>query len=511
MTTTTHTQTALLVAAVETLTAVIADAKKAGVAVPGIGAEVAPGIKLRDLKNFAKDFKAKQAEAAKPAADKAPAKAPRAAAKAQPTENVRKAKAAEKAPVAAELKSGEIREAGEISLWGRTKETVVRITKIGDARFVATASGLKIAVADLEKTSRGTIRVKSSEAAKYTHAGGQPLVPAKGAAKAPVKAVEQEDFPTEGATPSKAAEGRVFPVRKLKIKTSTQLTGAEYDRNTQTLFVTLKDNAVWAYEGLKLSDVKAFENAAQPWKHFSAHIANNKKGRMVKNHGLAKAQAQAKAESKPTAAPRAKTEKAPAVKAAAAAEPISTTALRAEGFVDGRKHETVQSIVRNKTTDERVVVTVSGKRIPLTAIVKVKGKFRVSDVALIEGGKKAPAKTAAAKPAENVRKPKAQAQAAKAPAAKMNGKAPRANFAEAGVKAKVASAPVTKDEIKALGVRVTKGAQSKVAKVLRIVRHDEGMVAVTESRVNLLLDCITGFDGQPTFVGKIQAAEFNAL
>ena len=575
MTNTTLNTTALLVAAVDTLTAQIAAAKKAGLTVPGIGAEVAPGVKLRDLKNWRKEFSAKQADASKPAAASVkpaaaakaapvadvaefttkelkgaelligrakeqiksvvkapegdrvaitesgvripvadlernnrgnlrvklgmePGKAPAAKAAAAPAP---KATAAKAAPATEELKSGAIREAGVVMI-GRAKENVLRISKINDVRTVVTDKGSKIAVADLEFNNRGALRVKLDMVEKYT-APAETSAPVKSAAapKATGKkpaAVEQEDLPEE--TPA-AAGGRVFPIRVLNIKTSTQLTGAEYDRNTKTLFVTLKDAAVWAYEGVALSEVKAFETAAQPWKHFSAHIAHHKNGKMVKNHKMAASQAA-----------HAASEKAPvktvAVKPAAKAAPapvaeISTTALRAEGFMDGRKHETVQSIVRVKETQERVVVTTSGKRVPLLSIVLVKGKFRVADLHEVPSkAGKTVASAPAAKPAENTRKT-------------VNGKAAKLNFekAEKAPKAakQVVSEKPTRDQVKTVGVRVIKGSKEKMVNVIRIVTRDDQLVAVTENKGALPYSLIMSFDGQPTFTGKITADEFRAL
>ena len=499
MTNTTLNTTALLVAAVDALTAQISAAKKAGVEVPGIGTEVSPGVKLRDLKNWRKEFAAKQADASKPAA----ASVKPAAAKA--TAAPKATAAAKTAPVAEELKSGAIREAGVVMI-GRAKENVLRISKINDVRTVVTDKGSKIAVADLEFNNRGALRVKLDMVEKYT-APAETSAPVKAAAapKATGKkpaAVEQEDLPEE--TPA-AAGGRVFPIRVLNIKTSTQLTGAEYDRNTKTLFVTLKDAAVWAYEGVALSEVRAFEQSAQPWKHFSSHIAHDKKGKMVKNHKMAASQAaHAASEKAPVKTvavkPAAKTA---APKAAAPVAEISTTALRAEGFMDGRKHETVQSIVRVKETQERVVVTTSGKRVPLLSIVLVKGKFRVADLHEVpsKAGKTA-ASAPAAKSAENTRKT-------------VNGKAAKLNFekAEKAPKAakQVVSEKPTRDQVKTVGVRVIKGSKEKMVNVIRIVTRDDQLVAVTENKGALPYSLIMSFDGQPTFTGKITADEFRAL
>lgn len=506
MTNVTHTQTALLVAAAEQLEALNKQMKAAtGEPALRLGTQIGDGMTYRELKNWHKEFKAKQASAAAPAETKPSAKA----APAPKAETKPSAKAE-----AVELKSGAIREAGELMI-GRAKEKVLRISNIAGVRTVVTDKGSKIAAADLEFNNRGNLRVKLDLVEKYTAA---PAAPVKGGSKAPAKApaVEQEDFPTEtqasGKNASKAAakapEGRVFPMRDLKIKTSTQLTGAQYDRNTKTLFVTLKDKAVWAYDEMSLSDVREFEQAAQPWKHFTSKISNVKKGRMVKNHGIEKAAATAG--DKPAA-------KAPA---AAQSKPISTTELRAKGFMDGRKHEQVEKIMRVKETDERVVITTTGKRVPLAFIIEVKGKFRVSDLAGISSAMekagvassnaKAGSK-AAAKPAENTRK-----APAKQAAQEVNGKAPRVNFAAAegkGTLKKGTTVKPTRDEVKELGVRVVKGAKSKIVSVLRIVKRDgvSTVVSAADGHAGLPLDLIYMNDGQPTYADTVTAEEFRKL
>lgn len=507
--TTTHTAQALLVAAVKTLNGVIRDAKKAGATVPGLATEVGDGITLRDLKTYLKEFDANQASAKTPAV-KAPVKTPAPKADAKP--------AAKAEPV--ELKTAAIMEAGTVKI-GRNSETVARVRSIGGVRTAVTDKGTRIAAADLEFNNRGALRVKLDCEAKYN---------GKAAAPAAKAADVQEDF-TEEKAPVKpsakpaakapaAAEGRVFPVRVLNLKKSPMLTAAEYDRNTKTLFVTLKDGVKWAYENVALSEARAFEQASQPWKHFSQHIVDDKKGAKVVS-GKATVQAP-KAEAKPAA-------KTPAVKPAAAApapaaSAVSTSRLRAEGFVDGRTKEQVQVITKNKETGERFVNTVSGKKIPLSFIIEVKGKFRVSDLAgitdaLVKGGAastntKATAKAPAgkpAKPAENTRKAPAQAA--------VNGKAQKLNFAAAEGKgsskasAKVVSEKPTRSYVKEHGVRVIKGTKEKTIDILRVVTRGDVLTAVSSAagHAGIPFDLIVSFDGVPTFTGKITAAEFNAL
>lgn len=465
MTTVSYTAQALLVAAVEAVETANREHKKAtGAQLFRLASDLGNGVTLRDLKHWLKEFKAKQAEAT-------PAPAPKATEAKTPAAKV----SAPKENAAPEIKASDLRD--QIVLLGRGKETVLRISrnKETDTREAVTVSGLRIALGDIERTNRGSFRVKEAALSKYAKKGES--VPPKTAAAA----VKEEKLPVE-----KEAI-RQYAIRALKIKPSTALKAAEYDRNTQTLFATFNDGARWAYEGVSLSDVRALENATSAGKHFVAHIRDSRKGHMVKG-SAAKA-----TEAKPA-------EKAPAPKAPAAAKTeVSTTRLRAEGFMDGRKHEVVEAIQRNKTTGVRSVVTQSGKRIPLDSIVEVKGKFRVAEVAA-KPAEKAPA----AKPAENTRK-----TAASKPA---ESKAPRVNFDKAEVKQhKVEAAPTIAD-LKESGLRLVKGARSKVVGVLRVVRRDDVRVAVlSDGKTAVPFAQVAMMDGQPTFVGKLVASQFNAV
>lgn len=67
---TTINQTTLLVAAITALVSSVAELKKAGHETIGLGAEIIDGVKYRDLKNWLKDFKAKQKEVTPPPAPK---------------------------------------------------------------------------------------------------------------------------------------------------------------------------------------------------------------------------------------------------------------------------------------------------------------------------------------------------------------------------------------------------------------------------------------------------------
>ncbi|AFH14538.1 hypothetical protein LU11_gp007 [Pseudomonas phage Lu11] len=459
MTTVSYTAQAMLVAAVEAIETANREHKKAtGAPLFRLASDLGNGVTLRDLKHWHKEFKAKQAEAA-------PAPAPKATETKTPAAKV----SAPKENAAPEIKAADLRD--QIVLLGRAKETVVRISrnKATDTREAVTASGLRIALGDIERNNRGTFRVKESAIANYAKKG-ETVAPKAPAVKEEKLSVEKEAI-------------RQYPIRVLKIKPSALLKAAEYDRNTQTLFATFNDGARWAYEAVSLSDVRALENATSAGKHFVAHIRDNRKGRMVKGEKTPAA----KADAKPAAA-------APVAKAAAKTE-VSTTRLRAEGFIDGRKHEVVEAIQRNKTTGVRSVVTQSGKRIPLDSIVEVKGKFRVAEVA---------ENTPAAKPAENTRK-----TAASKPA---ETKAPRANFDKAEAKQHKVEATPTIADLKENGLRLVKGARSKVVGVLRVVRRDDVRVAVlSDGKTAVPFAQVAMLDGQPTFVGKLVAAQFNAV
>lgn len=64
---TTINQTTMLVAAITALVSSVSELKKAGHETIGLGTEIIDGVKYRDLKNWLKDFKAKQKEVTPPA------------------------------------------------------------------------------------------------------------------------------------------------------------------------------------------------------------------------------------------------------------------------------------------------------------------------------------------------------------------------------------------------------------------------------------------------------------
>ncbi|MNN98755.1 hypothetical protein D3C81_2182210 [compost metagenome] len=59
---------------------------------------------------------------------------------------------------------------------------------------------------------------------------------------------------------------------------------------------------------------------------------------------------------------------------------------------------------------------------------------------------------------------------------------------------------------------MVKGARSKVVGVLRVVRRDDVRVAVlSDGKTAVPFAQVAMMDGQPTYVGKLVAAQFNAV
>lgn len=492
MTTTTHTVAAMLSVAVAALEAQNkAHKSETGEVLYALGQDMGNGVKFRELKSWAKDFKAKQAEVApkaapKTAAVKTPAAAP-------------KTPAAKPAAEVVELKATEVRD--QIVLIGRAKETVTRIVKDKETeqRLAVTDKGTRILLADIERNNRGNLRVTADAIEKYVN--NAPVAPApkaaaktpaaKPAAKVSAKKPAAEEFEAETNT-------RRFPVRHLEISKSSNLVSAEYDRNDQTLIVVFKDGAVWAYEGVKLSEAKALETAESSGKHFIANIRDVKTGKMVKSGSKAApaAKTEAKASAK-TPAPKA------TAKAAPKADAVEFTGndLRGAVYMNGRKAETIGKVVKG-TDGARYVVTEEGTRVAVSSLRKNnRGKFVADEVAPAPKATAKPAaKVAAAKPAENARKTTGNK---------------KADFAKAEAAPKkmhtVAPLPTISD-VKDAEVRVTKGSKETMAKILRVVNREGVRYAVTENRFPLPFNQIIFMDGQLTYTGKpLTAEEFRAL
>lgn len=374
---------------------------------------------------------------------------------------------------------------------------------------------------------------------------------------APVKTeIKPKGLVLDGPKPT--ASTKVFPVRTIDVSGSTNLQTCEFDRNTKTLTVSFKNGDVWAYADVSLKDVRLLEEAESKGSHFSKVLKPAKVGTKVNGGAVAKAP---KAESKPAA------QKAESVA-------VSTSELREKGFYAGRKHEQVAKIVRNKETNEREVIAVSGTRYALETIVDVKGKFRVSElVESLNVIKDAPApKTKPAAKQEEF-ETEGAAQDEEFTAAELRGeimqvgrktdmiekvvrnkttgnreiitesgaryevlalrknnrgkfvlkdeastKAPAKTEAKPAAK-KAEKAPVkhesraaTKDDLVGNEVRVIKGSKERMVKIIRVVNRDNVRTAVTETKAGLPFAQIMIMDGVPTYVGKtLPIADFRAL
>lgn len=333
---TAHTTAALLNTAVAALENVNRTHKKeTGAALFALGTDMGHGITFRELKAWAKEFKAKQAEVALggKANDKAEAKPNGKAGDAKPV-----------APKAAntftnvELKDSEL-------LIGRVKDKIVRVVKDKEteARIAVTANGLRIPVEMIERNNRGNLRTVAEYAAKPAAnvpapkaAAAAPVKPAapKAANKAePValKAAEIKDqivligrakekvirvvrdtkrdirvaVTEEGSRIDfdsiernnrgnlrvkpgleekvwKAAPKNAAPVkaglRVLDIGKSSNIAGASYDKARKTLIVTFKSGSVYEYAKVTLAEIKELEAAESKGSHFSKVIKPAKDG-----------------------------------------------------------------------------------------------------------------------------------------------------------------------------------------------------------------------------------------
>lgn len=469
MTTTTHTVAAMLSVAVAALEAQNkAHKADTGEVLFALGADMGNGVKFRELKAWAKEFKAKQASVTPPKA---------AVVHAEPKTTTVKTAPKAGADVV-ELKATEVRD--QVVLVGRSKETVTHIVKdkVTGVRMAVTDKGSRIPMADIERNNRGNLRVKLDAPAPTQKAEAAPKATAAPKTVAPKATATKkaDDFEPESTV-------RTFPIRHLELKKSSHIVSAEYDRNTQTLKVAFKDGAAWSYEGVKLSQAKAFENAESAGAYFSAQIKNAHTGKMVKSGA------------KPAA-----TEKAPvkpAAKAADVAHVFTGNELRDSIFMNGRKAETITKVVKD-ATGERVIVTDAGTRAAVSTLrLNNRGKFVVAEV---EAPKAKPvaAKAPAKDVAENTRK--------------TTGNKP-AKFVEAApVKQHSVEARPTINDVKDKEVRVVKGNKETLAKILRVVNRENVRYAITENRFPLPFNNIIFMDGQLTYTGKpLTAEEFRAL
>jgi IS5 family transposase len=458
---------ALLNAAITALVAQVAIAKKAGIETLGLGSEILPGVKFRDLKNWLKENGASAHVETKPVAKVA------ASAKAVST-----AKAVGKAidkvvakDAAPEFTTSELK--GSDLLIGRVKDKIASVVKSPEGvRVAVTENGLRIPVVMLERNNRGNLR---------TVAEFDPKAPAtKTAAKATAKA----EVKAPAAKAAHKAEGR-----ELVSRISSNLVSAIYNRDEKTLTVTFKSGAVWQYENVGIREANAMAKEESHGKYFTANIKNVKEGKCLVRGDKAPAKTVAEA---PVKAPAAK---AAAVKVVAGAKPVDeanelkATEVRGHTVLNGRTKEVVERVVRNKETQRREVVCESGARFPLAMIANVKGKLRVIEVA--ETVAPVTAKGGAVKKAT-------AAKAEVAPKAESTNR--RAAFSVPKI-----------SEVRGATFTVNKGSKSKEVTAKKIVTRDEVRKVITENGGELNFDDLSISEGVLHFTGKLMASDFHAL
>lgn len=328
---TAHTTAALLNTAVAALETVNRNHKKeTGATLFALGTDMGHGITFRELKAWAKEFKAKQASVEPKAADVKPAavKTPAAKVEAKAFTNV-------------ELKGADL-------LVGRVKDKIARVVKDKETegRIAVTENGLRIPVEMIERNNRGNLRTKAEFEAKPAA-----NVPAPKAANnaAPVKPVAPKATANNSEAPlkindvktqvvligrmkevvlrvvtdketgarvaitdkgsrilfdyiernnrgnlrvklgtedmavkAKAAPKNAAPVkaglRNVEIGKSSNIAGASYDKVRKTLIVTFKSGSVYEYSKVTLADVKAWEAAESKGSHFSKVLKPAKEG-----------------------------------------------------------------------------------------------------------------------------------------------------------------------------------------------------------------------------------------
>lgn len=465
---------ALLNAAITALVAQVAQAKKAGLETLGLGSEILPGVKFRDLKNWLKEnasahvpteHKADAKPAAKTPAAKAPVKEP--------------VKPAAKTPAAVEFTTAELK--GSALLIGRAKETIKTVVRSPEGvRVAVTESGVRVPVTQIERNNRGNLRTTADYGVKT------PAPKAVETAKAVGKAIDKVT-----AKAAHKPEGR-----ELVSRPSSQLISAIHNRDDKTLTVTFKSGAVYVYENVGIREANAMAKEESHGKYFVAHIKNTKEGKCIVRGkpGTTAAHAEMPAKAPVEKAP-VKVVAAPKPTAAAEHLELKATEVRGKTIINGRAKEKAVKVVRNKETGAREVVCESGARFPLALIVHGRGdNLKVAELsttvpaATPKGGaiKKA---TAEAKPA------------AKAPAKE---EAPKSN--------RRASFTVPKiSEVRGATFEVNKGSKSKAVTVKKVVTRNDVRLAITENGGELNFDDLSITDGVLAYNGKLMASDFHAL
>lgn len=465
---------ALLQAAVVALVAQVSQAKKAGLETLGLGSEIIPGVKYRDLKNWLKENGGMHQEAA-------PAKAPaseKAVATAKAVGKAVDKVVAKQTDAAPEFTTKELK--GSDLLIGRAKDKIASVVKSPEGiRVAVTENGLRIPVAMLERNNRGNLRT----VAEYDPKAHATKTAAQAEAKAPAAKVAEVKTP---AAKAPAAKGR-----ELVSRVSSNLVSAIYNRDDKTLTVTFKSGAVWQYENVGIREANAMAKEESHGKYFTANIKNVKEGKcLVRGDKTPAAKTVSEAPVKTPAA------KATAVKVVAGAKPVAeedelkATEVRGQTVLNGRAKEVVERVVRNKDTNRREVVCKSGARFPLAMIERNnRGNLRVIETSAVV--EPATVKGGAVKKA-------AVAKAEAAPKAEPTNR--RAAF----------TVPKISD-VRGATFTVSKGSKSKEVTVKKVFTKNDVRVAQTENGGLLNFDDLSLSEGVLHYNGKLMASDFHAL
>lgn len=353
---TTINQTTLLIAAVTALASTVAELKKAGVETLGLGTEIIDGVKYRDLKNWLRDFKAKQKAATPPA----PKAEPKAAAANSAVEFTTK-----------ELKGADL-------LIGRVKDAIKTVVKSPEGvRVAVTESGLRVPVSMIERNNRGNLRTVAEFSAK----------------REPKRESSKLSTISDAINPKSSGD-----VRDLELTNSSNIASAVYDRARKVLRVEFKTGAVYEYANVGIREANNFEKAESAGKFFAEFIKGKKDTTKIKAGAsrAPKATVEVKAEPKATVKAAPKTEAAPEYK---------TTELRGATLLIGRKAETIVKVVASKDGEGRDVITDTKARFPVSCLRRNnRGKF------VVEAQADKPAAQTKA-PAQTVKEPKGNRRA----------------------------------------------------------------------------------------------------
>lgn len=350
MTTTTHTAAAMLFATgTQLVKLATAHKKETGENLFALSTDLGNGVTFRELKNWLKDFKAKQTEIT--AALKGETKPVAKAAAVKPVAPKAETKPAANKP-AAEFTREELRNS-EL-LVGRTKDKILRLVKgENDVRIAVTANGLRVPVSMIERNNRGNLRTVEGFDPKAASPRGVRMaaesanksaakVDAKPAAEVELKGTDVRDqeiligrakekvirvvndhkinarvaVTDKGSRiilaniernnrgnlrvklgkendVVKPAPKATTPVKEgvriLEIGTSTNIAGASYEKARKTLTVTFKSGAVYEYSGVTLSEIKELEAAKSKGSHFSKVLKPTKAAHCVVKATRAKA------------------------------------------------------------------------------------------------------------------------------------------------------------------------------------------------------------------------------